>query len=143
MIGASGKEKAQQVYPKLTEKLGVMMYEDFLPSSKDFMKFHDLWEAFREYFRHWFAAWIRDGVAQYEVVQDTDSDFQVHLTDCAWYALWKEAGYPELAPMGAEADLVFLPRYMGEMGGDFKRDGCLCRGDPICDWHFCRDKETG
>ena len=141
MIAACGKEKTSRVYPKLTEKLGVMMYEDFIPSSKDFMSFRDPWEAIRLYFRHWFMAWGREGVAQLEIVQDTDSDFQVHVTDCAWHAIWSEAGYPELAPISQQTDLIFLPRLMGEVGGDFKRqDGCLCLGDPICDWHFFRHK---
>jgi hypothetical protein len=50
MIQACGREKTMKAYPKLAHKLGVMMWEDFMPASEDFQRCPDPWEALRQYF---------------------------------------------------------------------------------------------
>lgn len=138
IVGTRGKEKAMEVYSTLAEKMSVMMYEEFMPSAQDFLRCPDPWEAAREYFLALFRKYDQENVMRIEVIQNTQSDLQIHVSDCAWEFMAREAGYPEMAPMSGQGDLVFLPRLMKGIGGDFKRGACLCKGDPVCDWHFTR-----
>ena len=142
LIATCGKENAAEVYWKLTEKRGAMIYEEFFPSSEDFLRCLDPWEAIRLYFLEFFQAYRGIGAMQYEVVQNTESDLQIHVSDCAWDFMSQEAGYPEIASINGQCDLIFLPRLMEGIGGDFKRESWLCKGDATCDWHFCRYKSV-
>jgi hypothetical protein len=138
LIATCGREKAKDIYPRLTEKMGVMMWEEFLPTAEDFKACPDTGEAVREVWAGYVRADERENMMRVEVVQDTATDFQVTVTDCPWDFMLREGGYPELSPMNAESDCIVLPRLMSELGGDFKREACLCAGDPTCDWHFLR-----
>jgi hypothetical protein len=140
IVGTRGKEKATDVYSTLAEKMSVMMYEDFMPSAEDFRRCPDPWEALREYFLALFRRYEQEHVMRIEVIQNTESDLQIHISDCAWEFMSREAGYPEMAPMSGQGDVVFLPRLMKAIGGDFNRRSCLCAGDPVCDWHFTRQR---
>ena len=138
LMAVQGKDKAMPTFSKLAEKLGIMIYEDFLPDPKDFLRCPDPWKAVRGYFSEFFQATARESVSRLQIVKDTDQEFQVHFTDCAWHATACEAGYPELMPLTARCDVVVMPRLMRDIGGDFKRESWLCRGEPVCDWHFFR-----
>ena len=141
MIASCGKEKTLQVYPKLSQKIGVMMWEDFLSAAEDFLRFQDPWEAFREYFFEFYRTWERERVWRFKVVRDTATDFQIHVTDCAWPEMHSEGGCPEATASSSQAEVLYFPRLAQGIGGDFKQeDGCLCLGDAICDWHFYRQK---
>jgi hypothetical protein len=141
LVAAQGREKAAQMYPKVTEKLGLMIYEDFAPKPEDFLRCPDVWRAVKGYFREFFQVTDREGVGHMEVMLDTDQEFQVRYTDCAWHAVACEVGYPEIMPFVAQADVLFLPRLMRALGGDFKRACWLCKGEGECDWHFYRHRE--
>jgi hypothetical protein len=79
---------------------------------------------------------------RFEILQDTDTNFQVSITDCPWDFIWREAGHPELARIHGEDMLEFFSDLMRELGGDFKRGSWLCKGDAACDWHFLRHKAS-
>jgi hypothetical protein len=141
LIATVGKEKTLEVYPKLNDKLGTMMYEEFLPSSEDFHRCRDPWEAFRLYFLEFLRVYERDKGMRLEILQNTEDELHIHVTDCVWEFIFREAGYPELASFGGHTELLAITSLAQAVGGDLKREACLCKGDAFCDWHFYRCDE--
>ena len=141
LLEACGEEKTTEIYPKFAQSIGVMIFEEFMPAAEDFLHCPDPWVAIRQYFGEFFQAYERAGGMRHNIVQDTDSEFRVHVTDCPWEFICREAGYPDLPPITGQAECTFLTQLMSELGGDFKRESWLCRGDPTCDWHFWRPKD--
>jgi len=139
LIEVCGKQKALNIYTRLSEKMGLMMYEEFFPEAKDFLRCQEPWQAFTQYLLQFLMAWEREGIARFQVVQNTDREFQIHLTDCAFNAMYHEAGYPEVAAVGCRGNYVFLGRLSDEVGYGFRRESWICRGDNTCDWHFRRN----
>jgi hypothetical protein len=140
LIATCGREKALRIYTKLSEKMGLMMYEEFFPKVKDFQRCEDPWEALRGYFLEFMRTWEREGIARFEILGDSDSKFHLHLTDCALNAIYQEAGYPEVAAVGGRPNHRFLTELAEGLGGSFERESWICRGDHTCDWHFHRFK---
>jgi len=140
VVAACGEKKGPPAFSKLAEKMGVLIYEEFMPTAEDFLSYPEPWEAVRQYFREFFRLMGEAGVARYEIVSDTDSELHIQFSDCAWHAVACEAGYPSLMSITAQSDVVFLPQLMRGIGGDFKRECWLCRGEGACDWHFYRHK---
>ena len=141
LVATEGREKARKYYPRLAEKIGVAQWEEFLPTAEDFLSFSDPWDTLRIYWRNYFAAYEREGGMRYEIVVDTENEFRVKVTECAWDFIWREGGYPELAPMSGYTEVLYIPKLMAKInGGDFTRDSCLCSGESYCDWHFHRRK---
>ena len=138
LIATCGKEKALSTYAKLSEKMGLMMYEEFFPTAKDFLRCRDPWPSFQQYIIEFLRTWKREGVARFDVLENTDDELQVHLTDCALNAIYREAGYPEVAAISSQPNALFLSHLANGIGGGFKRESWICHGDAICDWHFRR-----
>jgi L-2-amino-thiazoline-4-carboxylic acid hydrolase len=138
LVDTCGREKAMEVYRKFVEKISVLMYAEFCPTVDDFLKFPSPWEAFIQYFREFMRAQEREGVARFEVVCDTPDEYRAILSDCGFYAMYEDGGYPEVGSLGGECDVLFIPTLARPLGGDFTRETWLCRGDTTCDWHFHR-----
>jgi hypothetical protein len=138
LVDSVGREKTLKAYPKLGEKMGFMMNEEFFPSAKDFRKCPDPFEALRLYLLELFRVWESEGVCQYEVLANTDTEFHAHLSYCAFDAMHHEAGCREAMEMASRGDAKFLPRLAKGLGCEFLRENQLCAGDPVCDWHFRR-----
>lgn len=136
------REKVAKTYTTLSQKMGRLAYEEFFPTAEDFLECNDSWHALRQYFLEYFRVEEREGMCRFKVIQDTDSEFQVHLTDCALNAICVEAGYPEIGPISCQVNVGFFSDLANGIGGDFKRECWLCRGDTVCDWHFYRSKAT-
>jgi hypothetical protein len=96
LIATCGEEKAPEIYAKGSERMGLMMYEEFFPSAKDFSRCEDTWGAFAQYLLEFLRTWEREGVARFDVIHNTNGELQVRLTDCALNAIYQEAGFPEL-----------------------------------------------
>ena len=133
-----GEEKALEAYPKFANKMGMLVLADHFPTSEDFLKCAGPWEAVKEYFSEFFRAYERESGMRFEILQDTDTDLQVSVSDCPWDFIWREAGHPELARIHGEDMLEFLSGLMTDLGGDLRKESWLCKGDSRCDWHFCK-----
>jgi len=135
-----GKSRCTQIYNRIIEKTGLAEWENWIPSARDFMDCADPWEALRHYFIEYFQANEREGVFNLEIVENSASMLRLNVTDCAWHALYTEAGCPELPTITKQAEVLFLSRFFQSMGGDFQRPSWLCRGEGHCDWQFLRYK---
>ena len=142
LIATCGKPKALRVYPKVTEKLGLLTYRDFMPTAKDFLACPDSWDAFRRYYLELFRAYDRARIMDIEILQNSDTDLQIEVSYCAYESIWREIGYPEITPTNDQVERAFYPQLIEDTGGHFERASCLCNGDSTCDWHFCRYKTT-
>jgi hypothetical protein len=136
LIATCGKEKAVETYAKLSKKMGLMMYEEFFPSAEDFLRCEDSWGALGEYFLEFLRTWEQEGIAKFEIIEHADGVFHACLTECALNAIYREAGYPETSTIGCRPEHLFLTRLARDVGGEFKRESCICLGDATCDWHF-------
>lgn len=54
-------------------------------------------------------------------------------------AAYHEAGHPEVGSLGGQVESAFLGRLAKRLGGEFRRESCLCHGDATCDWHLLRN----
>lgn len=140
LIEVLGDEKGMEATRTFGGRMGRMVFEEFLPTAEDFLRCPDPWDAVRRYFLEFFQVNEREGAMRFEVVQDTDRHFQVHVTDCAWEFIWGKAGYSELLVVRNHSECTVLSRMMDAMGSMFNRSSCLCTGDATCDWHFYRHK---
>lgn len=136
LIATCGEEKALEIYAKGSERMGLMMYEEFFPSAKDFSGCEDTWGAFAQYLLEFLRTWEREGVARFDVLHNTDGELQVRLTDCTLNAIYQEAGFPKVAAVSCQANYCFFTRLANALGGNFKRESWICHGDATCDWHF-------
>jgi hypothetical protein len=142
LVATCGKEKALDHYTKLTNKLGIMMYEEFMPSAEDFLACPEPWDAFKRYYVELFRTFEREGIMDLEVLQDSDTDLHMQVNYCAFEAMWRESGHSEAGPANTGPELIFYPRLVEGIGGCFQRESCLCLGDATCDWHFLRDNSV-
>lgn len=134
-----GKEKAAYIHQRVSLELGHSMWKRHWPKYKDFLNCSDPWQALGQYVRGFVEAWERESVVEFEVLMDTDGEFHLHLTDCAFAAAYHEAGHPEVGSLGGQVESDFLARMAKRLGGEFRRESCLCHGDATCDWHLLRN----
>jgi hypothetical protein len=137
---ARGEEKALEAYSKLHDKIGVLGYEEFFPSAEDFRSCYDHWQAVREYFLEFLQAYVRENIVRFEVLQSPDDEFHAHLSECAIQDMYGEVGYRHAAFISCDALRIFIADLCRDLGGDFKRECHICKGDAECDWHFYRQK---
>jgi hypothetical protein len=45
-----------------------------------------------------------------------------------------------VAVTSSRPNALFLRRMTNNIGGEFKRESWICRGDAVCDWDFVRHK---
>ena len=137
-----GREKTLNIYKKLAEKMGVMVWEEQMPSPEDFLRCINPWEALLSYMREVFRLWNEERVILSEVATDTEEELHLRVVDCAWHSAYCEGGFPEMGPIGGQADVTFMGQLTESLGGSFERECWLCRGDAHCDWRFSRNGGT-
>jgi hypothetical protein len=108
----------------------------------DFLSCRDSWQALVQYMLALFAAWEEEHIADFTVLRDDPDELHVHLTHCAFASAFQEAGYPEIGYTGDQVEVEVFCHKATQMGGEFRRESCLCQGDATCDWHFFRHKLT-
>ena len=138
LLDIFNKNEADKHFSKITEKAGIMIWEHFLPTAEDFLRCPSPWEAFRKYFLEFHQAFDRANLVRFEVIQDTDSEFHIHCSDCAWDAVVREAGYPEALCIASAADDIVYSRLAQGIGVQWRREARLCCGNAFCDFHFYR-----
>ena len=137
-IDVLGKEKGIDTYTRWGPKTAEMMMEEHYPSSDDLLSCSNPTKALKEYILEFFVAGNRIGGVRYDVVADTDDEFRIAVTDCAFYAITLEAGHPEIYSIGCQGHDVFFSKLVEPLGWEWSREGALCRGHHFCDYHFRR-----
>ena len=140
IVATCGDNKGDDAYTKLTAKIAGPSYAEFFPSAKDFRKCPDHWEAVREYFLEFLRAYDRENIMRFKVVQSTDGEFHARLSECIIQDMFGEVGYRHVAFISCDALRIFIADLCRDLGGDFKRECHICKGDAECDWHFYRQK---
>ena len=140
LLKTCGEDKLWEFYPGLIRKLAVMMWEDFFPDTEDFLQFPDPWAALREYMLEFFRTWERGGVCRFEVLRETDEELHFRVVDCAWDAMHREYGHPDIVATTSDSELVVFPRLAQGVGGDMQNSGRICCGDSCCEWHLSRHR---
>ena len=73
-----------------------------------------------------------------EIVEDTDSTFQMNIEYCAWYEIYQKLGIKEACLLSCNSDDILLPQYLKPLNVEFKRKGTISKGDEYCDFRFVK-----
>ena len=133
-----GKENALEIFSRIMDEVAPITFQSISPAPEDFKSSGNIWGAWKEYFLAMAEADKNAGCHEYELVENTDSAFQMNCIYCAWYEIPKLLGVKEACLPSCYADDVFFPDALRMIGIEFKRTGTMARGDNFCDFRFER-----
>lgn len=106
----------------------------------DISQAEDSFKEYRDYFLEFFHAEKRDGLHEFEVMEDSDDAVLVNVTYCVFHEIPKLCGIKEACEPSCYSDEVFFPSFLDQVGGKFIRTKTLGRGDDCCDFRLERKK---
>ncbi len=134
----AGAEKANEIIELLSERIGGETLEFVMPTPDDFLKFENPFRALKDYLTSVAEGDNREGCHRIEIVEDTGDAFQMNITYCAWFEIYKRLGVPEACLVSCNSDEVMLPGYLKPLGVRFVRTGTIAKGASVCDFRFER-----
>ena len=136
-----GLEEAFRLRNRLSDKIAYDVLEEVFAPAKVFMACGkgDFLKAFKEYYSALCRAMDRAGLESGEIVKDTEDEFQLNITYCAWCEVAKTLGNAYLCYYATcYGDEVFFPKLCEDTGFEFTRTGTLTTGNSACDMKFSR-----
>jgi hypothetical protein len=133
-----GKDKALDVHKEITDFIGPAINRIVFPPTDEIERFSDPFDVFRKYVLSMMEADRREGIHEFNVVEDSDKAFAMDVTYCAFAEIPNRLGIPEACLPNCYSDDVFLPDYLRPLGVRFVRTGTIARGDFQCDFRFER-----
>ena len=133
-----GKKRALEIFNRIMDEVAPITFQSVSPTPEDFNSSGDPWEAWKKYFMAMAEADKDAGCHEYELIENTDTTFQMNCTYCAWYEIPKLLGVKEACLPSCYADDVYLPDALRMIGIEFKRTSTMARGDHHCDFRFER-----
>ncbi|MBN1573207.1 MAG: L-2-amino-thiazoline-4-carboxylic acid hydrolase [Deltaproteobacteria bacterium] len=134
----AGADKANEIIRLLSERIGGDTLEYVMPAPDDFLEFKNPFHAFRDYLTSVAEGDNREGCHRVEIVENTGDNFQMNITYCVWYDIYRRLGVPEACLVSCYSDEVLLPNYLKPLGARFVRTGTIAGGAPVCDFRFER-----
>ncbi|MFH1675369.1 MAG: L-2-amino-thiazoline-4-carboxylic acid hydrolase [Pseudomonadota bacterium] len=132
----TGMEKARDVFYEIMDNVSCPMNEAILPSVEDLEETQNGFKAFRDYLMAFFEAEKKDGLHEYDLVEDSDAAFAITVTYCAFCEIPRLCGIVEACDPSCYSDEVFFPGYLQPLGIRFLRTKTLARGGDCCDFRF-------
>lgn len=133
-----GPEKAQTAFYEIMDNTSGPMNEATLPSGDELGEVGNAFQAFRDYLIAFFEAEKKDGLHDYEIVEDSDEAIAINVTYCAFCEIPRLCGIVEACDPSCYSDEVFFPGYLEPFGIRFVRTKTLARGGDCCDFRFER-----
>ena len=129
-------KEALDIHLEIIDNIMPMLGSLMFPSPEDFLAFEDPFETFKKFMINMMDADKKAGVHYYEIIEDTESAFQINMIKCAYYEIPKLLGVPMTTLTNCYVDDVFLPEAVKKAGIKFIRTGTLARGNKVCDFRF-------
>jgi len=136
MVKIAGKEEALAIHHEVMDKIARPIQEMLNPPQDQLLATEDPFTAWRDY---WTAFWLAEknaGLHDYEIAEDSDEAFAIHVKYCAFCEIPRLCGIVEACEPNCYSDEVFYPGYMEPLGVRFVRTKTLARGDDCCDFRF-------
>lgn len=139
-----GMEKATEIQCRLLDMSMYDLMTPIFPASEDYAACGDYFYAFREYSKASYAANMRAGLHELEIIEDTSRVLAFNITYCAWHEVAKAFGDPYLCyPSTCYGDDAYISKSLAGSGCRWKRTGTLATGAPVCDFVFEYDSGGG
>jgi len=132
-----GMERATEIQCRLLDMSMYDLMTPIFPASEDYEACGDYFHAFREYSKASYAANVRAGLHELELIEDTPKVLAFNITYCAWHEVAKALGDPYLCyPSTCYGDDAYISKSLAGSGCRWKRTGTLATGAPVCDFVF-------
>lgn len=131
-----GKEKTLEINKEITEATAIIIMSKLGPSAEDLKTFDNPLLAFKEWLLELYKMDKKEGIHDFEAVEENADVFQMNVTYCAYAEIPKLLGAPEAALASCYSDEIFFPSMLKPLGIQFLRKGTLARGDKYCDFRF-------
>jgi hypothetical protein len=138
-----GMDAAAGIRQRFSQKSSFVIMSQMFASPEVFVECGqgDFLAAFKPYYIAMMDAMARRGLEFFEVPVDEPDRFQLNVTYCAWAEVAKRLGNPQYCYFSTcYGDEVFFPKLCEAVGFDFRREGSLGTGAPVCDFYFERRK---
>ena len=136
-----GMERAAEIQCRLLDMSMYDLMAPTFPTAEDYEACGDYFYAFREYSKASYAANVRAGLHELEIIEDTPSVLSFNITYCAWHEVAKAFGDPYLCyPSTCYGDDAYISKSLAGSGCSWKRTGTLATGAPVCDFVFDYDR---
>jgi hypothetical protein len=132
----AGTEKARDIFYGIMDQASPLMNEAILPSGKELEGAEDSLKTFRDYLVAFFEAEKKDGLHDYDIVEDSDEAIAISVKYCAFCEIPRLCGVVEACDPNCYGDEVFFPGYLEPLGIRFVRTKTLARGGDCCDFRF-------
>ena len=132
-----GLTKAEEVYNKIAERTWTKIMAYMFPSGSDLKIEGDRFAFLKDWVIVLFEANRRDGLHEFEIIENNSNLLKINYTYCAFYEIPKRLGIGEAALPNCYSDDVFLPMVCSEIGVKYSRKGTVADGQEFCDFSFC------
>lgn len=136
-----GMERATEIQCRLLDMSMFDLMAPTFPTAEDYEACGDYFQAFKEYSKASYAANVRAGLHELEIIEDTPSVLAFNITYCAWHEVAKAFGDPYLCyPSTCYGDDAYISQSLAGSGCRWRRTGTLATGAPVCDFVFEFDR---
>ncbi len=136
-----GMDKATEIQCRLLDMSMYDLMKPIFPAAEDYEACGNYFHAFREYSKASYAANVRAGLHELEIIEDTPRVLAFNITYCAWHEVSKAFGDPYLCyPSTCYGDDAYIGKSLAGSGCRWKRTGTLATGAPVCDFVFEYDR---
>jgi len=143
MADEMGLEKASEIRHRFSDKTVYFVMESMFAPPEVFKRCGggDFFIPFKKYYIAMMDASVKEGLFEYEVIEDNENSFQINVNYCAFAEASKILGSPETCYYSTcYGDEVFFPKLCEKVGFKYSRTGTIATGKSVCDDRFTRKK---
>ncbi|MHA1109620.1 MAG: L-2-amino-thiazoline-4-carboxylic acid hydrolase [Promethearchaeota archaeon] len=133
-------EKAKEIYKKILDEVLPEMESIIYPDPDLIKNFTDPFDSIKQYILSIMNADMKEGLHEFEIIEDSPNVLQFNVTRCAWFETKKELGVPEATFQDCYGDEASLPGLLEKVDVKFSRSNTIANGAKFCDFRFERIK---
>jgi len=133
----TSEQEAIDILQEISEAVLPVMGGQFYPSAEDLEQLADPFGGFRQFFLEGFEANRKDGIHDFEIIENNENVLHVNCTYCAiaeTARLLTGSTKPAI-PLCYYDDLIF-PKWSEKLGIVYKRNNTIARGGQACDFRY-------
>jgi hypothetical protein len=133
-------QKAVALYKKILDEVFPPIGKKIYPNPDLIRQFDQEFDVVKKYILSIMDADKKEGLHDYEIVENTSDVLAFNVTRCAWFETKKELGVPEATIQDCYSDEASLPGLLEQVGIKFSRSQTIANGAKFCDFRFTRKK---
>ena len=130
--------KAKELYITILDQVYPIIGEIIYPNPNAVSSSEEPFELIKEFIFAMLEADKKEGLHDFELIENTSDVLRFNIIHCAWCEIKKELGVPEATFQDCYADEASLPSLLEKVGMQFSRTQTIVEGSPYCD--FCIKK---